>query len=400
MDGQGKKGVSTRREFIQLSGVLGLSMALHPGGRSEPDHIVVVGGGIIGTSIAYHLAQRGARVLLCEKARPGSGATGNSFAWLNASFEKRPQPYYLLNLLGIAGWRRLQRELKDEVKVQWGGSIAWFPPGEEAQQLRADVRRHQAWGYATNLVDVKELQKLLPNIRPGPTDVASFSEHEGTMNPSQALEVLIRSAEQLGVKLLYPCEVTGFEVTSGRIRAVQTTRGCFPADVVVLAAGIDAPALGDKLGVPVLLNESPGLLAHTPSLPPVVGHIAHAPGVHIKQNPEGEIVMGTSFGASHIADANTNMDSASHILQRAANFVPSLEHASIARVTVGWRVLPRDGYPIIGFAPGCPNLYIASTHSGMTLSPLIGQLACLEILDKADVDILQPYRPARFSGSA
>jgi glycine/D-amino acid oxidase-like deaminating enzyme len=390
----------TRREFIQLSGVLGLSMALHSREKSEPDHIVVVGGGIIGTSIAYHLAQRGARVLLCEKSRPGSGATGNSFAWLNASFEKQPQPYYLLNLLGIAGWRRLQRELKDELKIQWGGSIAWFPPGKEAEQLREDVRRHQGWGYATNLVDVEELQRLLPNIRPGPTDVASFSEHEGTVSPSQALEVLLRGAEQLGVKVLYPCEVTEFEVASGRIHAVQTARGRFPADVVVLAAGIDAPALGDKLGVRVLLKESPGLLAHTPALPPVLEHVAHAPGVHIKQNPDGEIVMGTSFGASHVADAGTSMDAGPHILEQAANFVPRLEHASIARVTLGWRVLPRDGYPIIGFAPGCPNLYIASTHSGMTLSPLIGQLACLEILDNADVDLLQPYRPARFSGSA
>jgi glycine/D-amino acid oxidase-like deaminating enzyme len=389
----------TRREFIQLSGVLGLSMALDSRGKSEPDHIVVVGGGIIGTSIAYHLAQRGARVLLCEKSRPGSGATGNSFAWLNASFEKQPQPYYLLNLLGIAGWRRLQRELKDELKIQWGGSIAWFPPGKEAEQLREDVRRQQSWGYATNLIDVEELERLLPNIRPGPTDVASFSEQEGTVNPSLALEVLLRGAEQLGVKVLYPCEVTGFEVASGGIRAVQTARGRFPADVVVLAAGIDAPALGDKLGVRVLLKESPGLLAHTPALPPVLGHIAHAPGVHIKQNPDGEMVMGTSFGATHVADANTSMDSGPHILQQAANFVPRLEHASIARVTLGWRVLPRDGYPIIGFAPGCPNLYIASTHSGITLSPLIGQLACLEILDKANVDLLQPYRPSRFSGS-
>ena len=387
-----------RREFIQLSGVLGLSMALRADERSEPDRIVVVGGGIVGTSIAYHLAQRGAQVLLCEKSQPGSGATGNSFAWLNASFEKKPQPYYLLNLLGIAGWRRLQRELKDELKIQWGGNVAWFPPGKEAEQLREDVRRHQAWGYATNLVDVEKVQQLLPNVRPGPTDVASFSEHEGTVNPSQALEVLLRGAEHLGVKVLYPCEVTGFESTAGRIRAVQTARGRFPADVVVLAAGTDAPALADKLGVRVLLKDSPGVLVHTEVLPPVLEHLARPPGVHIKQNPDGEMVAGTSFEASTVADANTGMDSGSHILREAAKFVPRLEHASIARVTVGWRVLPRDGYPIIGFAQDCPNLYIASTHSGVTLSPLIGQLACLEILDKADVDLLQPYRPSRFSG--
>jgi glycine/D-amino acid oxidase-like deaminating enzyme len=61
--------------------------------------------------------------------------------------------------------------------------------------------------------------------------------------------------------------------------------------------------------------------------------------------------------------------------------------------------MPLDGYPIVGFAQGCSNLYIAAMHSGITLSPLIGQLACLEILDKADVDLLQPYRLSRFAGT-
>jgi glycine/D-amino acid oxidase-like deaminating enzyme len=377
-----------------------LSTLLQAGVKSEPDQIIVIGAGIVGTSIAYHLAQRGAHVVVCEKSRPGSGATGNSFAWLNASFEKQPHAYYLLNLLGIAGWRRLQHELHDELKVQWGGSVAWFPPGKEAAQLRQDVERHQAWGYACDLIEAGTLQKLLPDVSPGPIDVASFSEQEGTVNPAHALEVLLRGAQKLGATVLYPCEVTGFEVTAGRIRGVQTSRGRFPADVVVLAGGIDAPALAGKVGVRVPLKDSPGALVHTPAIAPVLEHVVLAPGVHIKQNPDGEIVTGTSFGESATADANTSMSSGPHILQQACNFLPRLHAVPIARVTLGWRVLPEDGYPIIGFAAGCPNLYVASTHSGMTLSPLIGQLACLEILDNADIDLLQPYRPSRFLNSS
>ena len=71
--------------------------------------------------------------------------------------------------------------------------------------------------------------------------------------------------------------------------------------------------------------------------------------------------------------------------------------APVERVTVGYRVLPIDGFPIIGFAVRCPNLYVAAMHSGITLAPLVGQLAALEILDGAQVDLLQPYRPERFA---
>jgi glycine/D-amino acid oxidase-like deaminating enzyme len=73
-----------------------------------------------------------------------------------------------------------------------------------------------------------------------------------------------------------------------------------------------------------------------------------------------------------------------------------MELPALETVTVGHRVLPRDEHPIVGFTERCPNLYIAAMHSGITLSPLIGQVAAEEILDGVAVDLLAPYRPARF----
>ena len=77
--------------------------------------------------------------------------------------------------------------------------------------------------------------------------------------------------------------------------------------------------------------------------------------------------------------------------------LPGIRGVAVERVTVGHRVMPVDEYPVVGFCDRCPNLYIAAMHSGVTLAPLIGQLAALEILDGARVSSLEPYRPSRFT---
>lgn len=94
------------------------------------DHVVVAGAGIIGASIAYHLAKRGARLTLLERERPAAGTTRNSFAWLNAS-SKSPRGYYELNLAGMLGGRRLAIEIGPSLPVQWGGGLQWCKPQEQ-----------------------------------------------------------------------------------------------------------------------------------------------------------------------------------------------------------------------------------------------------------------------------
>jgi len=370
--------------------------ALAPGAAwGAPAQIVVVGGGIVGASIAYHLARRGAQVTLVERAKPAAGATGNSFAWINATFSKQPRAYFELNALGMAGWRRLDQEFSGDLQIQWGGCVEWHPAGAEAEALRKEVQRAQQWGYAVHLTEQAEFHRLLPFLLPGPVAAASFCEQEGAVDPVYVTQTMVEKARQWGARVVYPCEVTGMARSGGRVRSLETTAGRMELDTLVLAAGVDTLRLAAMAEVRVPLKASPGVLAHTAPMAPLVDRVALGPRAHMKQNPDGRVVTGSDFGGTRATD--NSREFGEKLVERAAEYLPELKHTQLERVTLGWRVMPQDEYPILGFAEGCPNLYVAATHSGVTLAPVIGQFAALEILDGARVEMLAPYRPARFA---
>jgi glycine/D-amino acid oxidase-like deaminating enzyme len=178
-----------RRRFAAVcAGAFVASRRIALGAGSRP-RVLIVGAGIVGASIAYHLARRGADVTLVEKQRPAAGATGSSFAWINSTFSKQPRSYFELNRMGMAAWARLAQELAGDLDVQWNGAVEWYPPGADAERLRGEVRRHQQWGYAARLLDGDELPRLLPGVSAGPVGAGAFSEHDGAVDPVHAVDV-------------------------------------------------------------------------------------------------------------------------------------------------------------------------------------------------------------------
>jgi glycine/D-amino acid oxidase-like deaminating enzyme len=361
------------------------------------DQIVIAGAGIVGASIGYHLSKRGAAVTILDAVNPGAGATGKSLGWINATFSKQPRSYFDLNYAGIAAWRRLEIELDGALNIQWGGSVAWFPPGPDADELRGNVRNHQEWGYAVHLVAEAELQRLLALVLPGEIAAACHSEPEGAVDPLEALSLLLAKAQHFGAEVRFPCAVTGIHRAQGRVRSIQTTAGSFEAGIFVLACGVDSPGLARMAGVEVPLKESPGVLLHTAPAPRLIDRVVLAPGTHFKQALDGRIVAGGPIVAGvGTAITDASVQQAAEIRRLVGVFLPQSKDVPVERVTLGYRVMPEDEYPILGFTEACPNLYVAATHSGVTLAPLIGQLASLEILDGVQVQALQPYRPSRF----
>ena len=378
---------------------------------SEPArHVAVIGAGIVGASIAWRLAARGQRVTLIDKAEPGSGASSHSFAWLNAG-AKEPIGYHNLNRRSLEMWPRFAAAIADDgdganVGLRWGGKISWETEPAAAEQIRARVQQLQSWGYPSRLVSAAELTELEPSLEIGQVAAAEYSENEGQVEPQLVVDACLSRLAELEAAVLTGVAVSGFSQDgNGRIRALQTMSGEIEVDAVALAAGIDTTTLADLAGVKIPQAESPGVVIRTTPLPPLLHHVpvVYAPAlddgrreIHLRQCRDGRFMIGEGDQES-LAEDDTQTH-ADDLLSRAAWYLPGLCDAQAIPVAVGWRPMPLDGYPVLGFTDEAPNLYVALTHSGVTLAPVVSQLAALEICENGRADaVLAPYRPERFA---
>jgi glycine/D-amino acid oxidase-like deaminating enzyme len=384
-----------RRQLLATGGALGLSAIPRLGRARSPTRVVVVGAGIIGASVAYHLQSYGAAVTILEKSQPASGTSRNSFAWLNA-FSKTPQSYYMLNLMGILDWHRLQQEIGPKLEIQWGGGIAWHgsAPGE-IQKMRATLARLQEWGYPIGEIGRADLLGLLPGVDPGPFGAAWRSSIDGTFDPVATTHTLVDAATAKGAVLRTGVSVTGFDIQDGRIAGVKTTQGMVAADAVVLAMGNDAPPIAAMAGIKLPLKRSRGVLAHTAPMPQIFSRVVMPPDCDIKQNPDGRIVTGSNFGDS--GDLAPSPEVGQRFLDRLHQYFPKMPKPRLDYMTLGYRVLPVDGHPVVGRASAFGNVHVASMHSGMTMAPVIGRLLAIEVLDNVETPFLADYRPGRFA---
>ncbi len=403
-----------RRQLLQWGA--GIALGSITGARvlansTDRKAIVVIGGGIVGASIAYHLARRGAQVTLLEKTQPAAGASGTSFAWINANFTKEPREYHVLSKLGVLGWHNLRQQIGDELPVRFGGTLEWLADPQRAEELARLARQQQGWGYPVDLLDAAGVAKREPMLRPGKVAAAAFTAVEGAVDSAQATRLLLREAVRAGARVWHPCTVEGLDTShAGRV-LVRTTQGEFEADRVVLAGGVGTAALASLVGANVPLKPSPGVVVRSTPQPQMVRGVLATEDSHFHQQDDGRIIMGDDYSPparvqlhrlleQHPLDFPDPALATMHgvrIRGQAARYLPALAEAEIESVSLCWRPMPEDGFPILGFTPNSSRVYVAVTHSGVTLAPIIGELAAIELLDDVQVDLLAPFRLERFA---
>jgi glycine/D-amino acid oxidase-like deaminating enzyme len=396
-----------RRDFLSglaAAGAYAMAPVLHA--QQRVLRVGVVGGGIVGASIAFHLAQAGARVTLFEKAQPASGATQNSFAWLNA-FVADPH-YQALRLQSLMAYHDLDRRLK--LDIIWGGYVNWAANAAQAESLRANAAQLDGTANPARPLNAAELAALAPPLRPGAVAAAFFSSIDGHLNPVDVTHRLLAAAQANGANVLLECEVKDLELKDGELAGVITSQGRIALDRLVLAGGVDTPALAAKAGFDLRLRHAPGILAHSKPTSLITPIIFDGPGtLTFKQMADGSIVGTDSSEPPDIAvhreiraqnvpfpDEAVRAMHGNRILTKIANVLPAAHGVPLDRLTLGFRPMPLDELPVVGALPGQPNVHVAVMHSGVTLAAIIGRYVSREVLSGSRVGALAPYRPERF----
>ncbi len=327
-----------RRRFLQLLA----AAAVSPKGRAaEGLHVVVAGAGIVGASIAYHLAKSGANVTVIDRQGPATNASRASFAWINATWSKQPRSYHALNQKGVARWKELQAELN--LSVRWGGSLEGNSDPAHAKEITARVAEQAAWGEMTRIVGGSDLAELEPNVDFAGLSQVIFSGFDGATNPIAATRAFLDAAATLGAAVRYPCELTGVSFKDRQLVAVTTDRGEILADRLVLATGAaaDAPRRFAEWDIPQ--RAAPGMTAITSPMPRLINRVLWMPKVHLHQRDDGRIVLGEEDGPpgneAHAArlqgfpndfpSREIALQHANRMLTAAQRYVPDLQRRDI-----------------------------------------------------------------------
>jgi glycine/D-amino acid oxidase-like deaminating enzyme len=350
-------------------------------------HVAVVGAGIVGASIAWHLAQAGAAVTIVEAGAGGGIATAASFAWINASWGN-PHPYFRLRARSMADWRRLGAALPD-LPLAWCGGLLWDLAPDE---LDAYARTHGAWGYGIRPVDRAAIRAIEPNLLDPPARAVHVAG-EGAVEARPATLAFLADAARRGARLLTGSPVRTLVTRAGAVIGVETAAGRIDADAVVLAAGVATPDLAATAGATVHLAPRPGLLIESAPTVPLLSGIVIAPELELRQAPDGRLVIAADFEGDAEAAARATFAHATAMVRGAGAL-------ALDRRQVGLRPIPPDGFPIVGAVPGVPRLHVAVMHSGVTLAPAVGRhVTDLVLYDRHD-PLFDPYGPARFAASA
>lgn len=370
---------------------------------------IVIGGGVIGVSTAFRLAQAGAQVTLLEKGRLASGTSSTSFAWMNSN-NKAPIEYHRLNVGGMSEHVALAEELGRAPWLHNDGNVIWEDPAlpgtsEPVVPVRGEafarkMRRLGEWGYPVEMLTPAELAAIHPDIRvhDGIEQVAYFPT-EGWIDVPQLVATLARAAERHGADIQTGQEVVEIIREGDWVVGVRTAAGdLISADVVVSCAGRWTDQVTALTGMAIPMAPTLGLLAITRPVATTLRSLVHTTAVNIRPDG-GSRVMIASYGHDDLLTPDTSEETlyryAGEILDRAAKILPALEGGEIESIRLGTRSMPQDHYPVVGPVSGLEGFYVIATHSGVTMGPFLGRLAAREILTGTIDERLHPYRPGR-----
>jgi glycine/D-amino acid oxidase-like deaminating enzyme len=365
--------------------------------------LAVVGTGVVGASVGWHLARGGVDVLLVDAGEPGAGVSNWTFSWVNASNKTQTRAYFDLNVAGLAAHRQLAESFDGSDWWHPTGHLRWTDEAADASALRATVERLRSWDYDVTWVTTAQVRdQLEPQVvfPADDTEVAYFG-HEGWLDGHRLVDRLVADAITHGADTSFGSAVTDITVSQREVTGVVLADGQrHVVDAVVNAAGPQASDIAALVGRRLPMREEPGLVARLHCDPVPVRRAMHTPHVEIRPDGEDGVVLHSRRIDARVEEPDYDIGELTGALHDlAVAVVPSLMEATVTGARVIQRPIPGDGFPSVGAVEAVAGYYEAVTHSGITLAAIVGRLLAAEIIEATVDPLLALYRPGRFSAS-
>ncbi len=348
--------------------------------------IVVIGGGVMGASTAYHLAVRGVKdvVLVEREGFFGLGATGRCAGGVRYQFSTEIN--IRLSLVSLPMLERFEEEIGQTIDYRQCGYLIVITDPDDLPQFRQNVVLQHRLGVATEWLDGDEVQRRLPMMSFEDALAGTFHAKDGLVDPNSVVMGYIRCATRSGVKAFTDVTVIGIEVVDGKVAAVVTDKGKIATPVVVNAAGPWAGQIGKLAGLDIPITPLRRQMLTTTPLPgippdfPFVIDFAQALYFH----REGEGLLTGMSNPDEQPGFNQEVDLEWEVrhLEAATRRLPLLENAGLVSHWAGLYEVTPDAHPIIGSTP-VDGFYICSGFSGHGFmhGPVAGLLMSEIILD-------------------
>ncbi len=378
----------------------------------ERAEVVIIGAGVMGASLAFHLTRLGVRdILILEKAQIAAGASGKTGALLRQHYSNIPEATLVHRSMQVfRHWREI---VGGECGYDGSGLIATVdqtgPDDPNVARMRANVAMQQQVGIKTEIVTPEQLRALQPFDAVDDLVCAAYESESGTVDAIATTRAFIVAAQDYGARLREGVRVTAIRTESGRVAGVETSDGPVDAPVVVCCAntwsgplletaGVSVPI--EVMRVPVAILERPATMA--------AGHMAYvdtAAGMFCRKWLPGQTLMGVATAEHHSLvdpdDYDARVDAA-YGTAAIAQITKRMPPMRDARFVTGWAGLydmSPDTHPILDRAPDVAGLYlmVGFSGAGFKKSPAIGECMAQFITGQTPAVNLAPFRLARFA---
>ena len=377
--------------------------------------VIIIGAGVIGASIAYHLTRENIQAVVLDKKEIATGSSSACEGLLLLQ-SKKPGIHLDMALDSIRRVPALVQDLDHPIEYENKGGLVVIETEEELDAMQLFVEKQKKHSVDVSLLSTEQARQKEPALSENIIG-ATFSPLDSQVNPILLTLGFLGAAQKAGAKVFANTAVRAIELTAGRVTAVNTDRGKIETSVVINAAGTFAPEIGALINLTIPIKPRRGQILVTEATAPVLKRcilsamyiaakfnpqIAEAGGVGfaVEQTSNGNILIGSTREFVGF-DKHTTYEGIQNIASTILRVIPGLENLHVIRAFAGLRPYTPDGLPILGKVESIDGFIMAAGHEGdgITLAPVTGAMIAKLVAAEAAPFPFNDFRLERFTGT-